>query len=1022
MRVQLKKLFTGLSISVLLISSLVVTINPQKAKAAACPDKPYMVVNPSIEVAGEYAVWIREKREAATSPQIHISTDGGNDCSSMQKSSGTNWNWVSGSGGTLKKSIDAGVADIRIYISGGSIYLATLLLTLDTSCTPEEDGSNCVVEPLEFTVTGIAQGQTISGSPVIETTINDPPEGSILVEYSFDGGDTFSSSTTSPYCLVLTGGTCAGWPSSSLSDGEHTLTVRTVSENGISERTLRFSIQNQVATAPPSAPNPSPTPSSPTSTPPASPTTSPITPSPTPTTSPVTARPNPSPAPTPAPSPASTTPTVATPTPSPTPASTQTVRQISAGQQQALQENVPTSAPSTNITTSEGVIQDISSSTSTSTPSSVSSKAYVAGLNIEKKLSGKVIITTPDDIYLNAGDKVELLVGGKVIESKPIEQNTPSTSFVLDTTQIKNGNTIVSLRITRENGEISTYSSNAEIANGTIAATVGNAQNTWLRTSLLFILFIGLAVAGFFGYRYYRQRQAYNFLHNTADYTYVQPENPYYAAAGATAAVFLAFGAVLTLGQIGGYAANVGYVVQLKNATIPTTFAVASETESGIDYVHMLDSGSAGVEDPHENHGGSNDDDNPSNQPPSDDDGTPAQPQSEAYQNNLNKILAASSRNTRFDDAERANTKSVDLYDNPELYGHPNDYNTSSDNAYNTSLFVPNTIMFRTECGFSHFSYDDPIVYPNQPGKAHLHMNFGNTHTNAYSTYSSLIDSGNGTCSGMELNRTGYWVPAMIDDRGNARIPDRVLVYYKAQSPEVIGNVKPYPDGLKLLIGTTFNESSSEGMVFMCNYNPPKSKFLVNCGNSNGLLHMVITFPRCYKQNPNVEDYQNVYVNQLGGWWWGGCPAGSDIYPFLQYNVFYRVEAGEDSSKWHLSSDVDATTRTKSVANGASAHGDWYGAWNKQINQDFLDGCLNNVEVARIRGGECGFGSLVPCIAGFGFTCTQFASGLPMRALKNIDPRLPVTKVPLNQLHSEICPQSPLPASATIYEYSYCTP
>src|SRR5436190_523213 len=32
---------------------------------------------------------------------------------------------------------------------------------------------------------------------------------------------------------------------------------------------------------------------------------------------------------------------------------------------------------------------------------------------------------------------------------------------------------------------------------------------------------------------------------------------------------------------------------------------------------------------------------------------------------------------------------------------------------------------FRTGCQLTKFAFDDPIVYPNQPGKSHLHTFFG---------------------------------------------------------------------------------------------------------------------------------------------------------------------------------------------------------------------------------------------------------------------------------------------------------
>jgi len=53
---------------------------------------------------------------------------------------------------------------------------------------------------------------------------------------------------------------------------------------------------------------------------------------------------------------------------------------------------------------------------------------------------------------------------------------------------------------------------------------------------------------------------------------------------------------------------------------------------------------------------------------------------------------------------------------------------------------------FRTECRYSHVSFDDPIVYPGQPGAAHLHAFYGNTAMDAYTT---TADNGaSSTCAG----------------------------------------------------------------------------------------------------------------------------------------------------------------------------------------------------------------------------------------------------------------------------------
>ena len=65
---------------------------------------------------------------------------------------------------------------------------------------------------------------------------------------------------------------------------------------------------------------------------------------------------------------------------------------------------------------------------------------------------------------------------------------------------------------------------------------------------------------------------------------------------------------------------------------------------------------------------------------------------------------------------------------------------------------------FRFVCTAGQLLKDDPIVYPGQPGKSHLHQFYGNTGANASSTYSSLRKSGQSTCMS-PLNRSAYWMP-----------------------------------------------------------------------------------------------------------------------------------------------------------------------------------------------------------------------------------------------------------------------
>ena len=140
------------------------------------------------------------------------------------------------------------------------------------------------------------------------------------------------------------------------------------------------------------------------------------------------------------------------------------------------------------------------------------------------------------------------------------------------------------------------------------------------------------------------------------------------------------------------------------------------------------------------------------------------------YRTNLDMILGASVRNRNHDNSPHLNTPSAQLVPQNH-YGPRSEYLNNPAGNPEQAFPVPAGGQFRVACEFSHFSYDDPLIYPGKPGAAHLHMYFGNTHVNAFSTYDSLINSGSSTCNGQELNRTGYWGAGHVRRSGQRAHP-----------------------------------------------------------------------------------------------------------------------------------------------------------------------------------------------------------------------------------------------------------
>lgn len=358
---------------------------------------------------------------------------------------------------------------------------------------------------------------------------------------------------------------------------------------------------------------------------------------------------------------------------------------------------------------------------------------------------------------------------------------------------------------------------------------------------------------------------------------------------------------------------------------------------------------------------------------------TPANPppSTDNYADNLNMIKSASVRNRNHDSSSFQATAMADL-PVEQLYGPRSDYLDNPGGNPEPSFPVEEGGQFRTACEFSHFSYDDPIVHPNKPGAAHLHMFWGNTDVNAFSTYDTLRNRGSSTCNGQELNRTGYWAPAMFDAEGNVRIPERIIIYYKGYGL-ANGRSEVYPPRAAMvtkenLHEVSWNEGGTAGpdtgeFSFICSNQwrgdrNPASNTIPECNGSKYFdeygvsephvnLEMHVKFPNCWNRK-DASNPDNWGLARVGGWFYSECEERA-TFPNIEYIIAYPLEIGETTEGWYLSSDVNHMQGEQTVASGASVHADWWGAWHPEINQTWIDNCVNfKTDVAS----GCGMGYL----------------------------------------------------------------
>jgi hypothetical protein len=264
---------------------------------------------------------------------------------------------------------------------------------------------------------------------------------------------------------------------------------------------------------------------------------------------------------------------------------------------------------------------------------------------------------------------------------------------------------------------------------------------------------------------------------------------------------------------------------------------------------------------------------------------------------------------------------------------------------------------FRFICNISHSNHDDPIVYPAEPGKAHLHGYFGNTETDAYSTYDTLRASGDGTCQGGPLNRSAYWKPELLNGAGQIVREDHIVVYYKrrpASDPRCTIEGKAcvgIPPGLRTIFGTNYTTAAdpSPHVTFRCNgpsgddkKHPLLGPAAANCAPGNKILATVHT-PKCWDGvNLDSPDHQSHLAHdrrddgRTGQYF---CPSSHPyIIPEVTLTFTWSVMPSDDPTEWRFSSDIVAGKPA-----GATFHSDYMEAWDPATRLAWEAACLNKL-------------------------------------------------------------------------------
>jgi hypothetical protein len=238
---------------------------------------------------------------------------------------------------------------------------------------------------------------------------------------------------------------------------------------------------------------------------------------------------------------------------------------------------------------------------------------------------------------------------------------------------------------------------------------------------------------------------------------------------------------------------------------------------------------------------------------------------------------------------------------------------------------VPSMGQFPTVCAFDHRAKDDPIVAPGVPGAAHSHEFFGNTSTNAFSTYRSLVRNGETSCRRSD-DLAAYWVPSLIVN-GEIRTPHHITAYYQARN-KAAGSIRPFPPGLKLIAGDAHAMTAQPRSVAAWKCSGEGNPFTSTVPACEAGSHLVlrVRFPDCWDGSSlDSSDHKSHLAYNFRG----ACPASHPVaVPGIALNVHYNGFRGGDGV---------------TLASGSpfSGHADFFHAWDRKELKSLVDRCLN---------------------------------------------------------------------------------
>ncbi|KAI9047460.1 hypothetical protein LZ554_008179 [Drepanopeziza brunnea f. sp. 'monogermtubi'] len=238
----------------------------------------------------------------------------------------------------------------------------------------------------------------------------------------------------------------------------------------------------------------------------------------------------------------------------------------------------------------------------------------------------------------------------------------------------------------------------------------------------------------------------------------------------------------------------------------------------------------------------------------------------------------------------------------------------------------------------------DPIIFPGEYSKSHLHSFFGSDAVTVNTKTSAELQKG---CTNAENpnDLSVYWIPTPLytTDEGKTYKPMPMLrfsAYYNlGETPAEVA----IPQNLKMVAGkatatsegdmvgdaqATWACETSGGETLDANGFPSTT-----CGTH---LQQLLYFPQCV----NTETLETAYKNKRGG----SCPSGMKSMPQLRFSIRWDVRKV-------LPGGWSGTAPFKLACGPAwCSHGDFINGWTKESADKMLDTSREKLKFSAVNG------------------------------------------------------------------------